>query len=69
MLYPVEAERDVHDRKYSRQPSIGLSFYCAHRASSRRPSAPNVHSGAKAVFFPDGTTTVSRWEITMVQAS
>ena len=70
MLYPVEAEHDVHDRKSSSHLSIRLSFYRAHRASFQKAKCPKCPMQlAKAVGFPDGTITVPRWDITLAQAS
>jgi hypothetical protein len=58
MLYPVEAEHDVHDHKSSRHPSIGLSFYCAYCASFQKAKCPKSPFGYQSsCFFPDGATT------------
>ena len=50
MLYPVEAEHDVHDRKSSPQHQLGF-FTVPTVLHSRRPSAPNVHSGSQSSCF------------------
>jgi len=62
MLYPVEAEHDVHDRKSSPHPSIGLSVLLCPPCFIPEGQVPQMSiQVTKAVVFPDGTTTVPRW--------
>jgi hypothetical protein len=52
MLYPVEAEHDVHDRKSSPHPSIGLSILlCPPCFIPEGPSAQMSIRVTKAVVF------------------